>query len=444
MYQKHREDFLSVLEERDSAAIIFSGSLKNRNNDCDHRFRPESDFVYLMGFNEPECALVLLPNGKGTEESPRTILFLRERDPLMETWNGRRVGTERAPEQFGIDLALPIDELWDELPEFLVGHGTLVAPSGVDESRDRHLLKVLSQLRDKVRGGVRAPSALEHPRDTLHELRLFKSEDEVELIRKANSITREAHHAAMALSAEGRNECELDAEIVCTFMKRGGTGESYNNIVASGNNGTILHYGENNKTMHDGQMVLIDAGCEWKYYASDVTRTFPVNGKFSEAQTAIYQLVLDAMMASIDSVKPGKPFNEFHDVATRVLTQGLIDLGILSGPLDLALESRSYAKYTIHRTGHWLGLDVHDQGSYAGANGPREFEPGMVTTVEPGLYFTADDEEIDAKWRGIAVRIEDNILVTKDGNTNLSEGISKTIEDVEAACAGERAEVALA
>ena len=281
MYSQHRETFLEVLDERNAASIVFSGSLQTRNNDCAYRFRPDSDFVYVTGFNEPDCALVLLPNGEGTAESPRTILFLRERDPLMETWNGRRLGTERAPEELGVDLALPIGELWDALPDLLVGYSTVIAPTGLDEDRDRNLLDVLSSLRNKVRGGVRAPASIEHPRDTLHELRLYKNQNEVDLISKANSITLKAHHAAMALAADGRNECELDGEIVGTFIKSGGTGESYNNIVASGNNGTILHYGENNQEMHDGQMVLIDAGCEWKYYASDVTRTFPVSGKFS-------------------------------------------------------------------------------------------------------------------------------------------------------------------
>ena len=439
MYSEHRETFLEVLGERNAASIVFSGTHQTRNNDCDYRFRPDSDFVYVTGFNEPDCALVLLPHGEGTAECPRTILFLRERDPLMETWNGRRLGVERAPETLGVDLALPIGDLWDSLTELLVGYGTIIAPTGLDDDRDRKLLDVLSNLRNKVRGGTRAPASIEHPRDTLHELRLYKNENEVALIEKANSITLKAHHAAMALAADGRNECELDGEIIGTFMKNGGTGESYNNIVASGNNGTILHYGENNQVMRDGQMVLIDAGCEWNYYASDVTRTFPVSGKFTEPQRAIYQLVLDAMMASIDEVRPGVPFNVFHDTATRVLAQGLIDLGIVSGSLEEVLENRDFAKYTIHKTGHWLGLDVHDQGSYAGDDGPRAFEPGMITTVEPGLYFTEDDQDIDPKWRGIAVRIEDNILVTADGNRNLSDGIAKTIEDVEAVCAGQTA-----
>jgi len=441
MFQAHRDAFLAQLTERRAAALVFSGEAPTRNHDCDFVFRPNSDFFYLTGFREPSCALLLLPNGDGTPESPQSILFLRERDPAMETWHGRRLGVERAAKAVGVDLALPFRGLWTELRDYLKGYESLVSATGLDKARDGCLLDVLDKLRGSVRGGIKAPASLEHPRESLHELRLFKDDAEVALLRKAAAVTLDAHTAAMAASAPGVNERELDALINYEFSRKGGTGAAYNNIVAGGDNACILHYVENDQPLQDGDLCLIDAGCEWDFYASDVTRTFPINGHFSDAQRALYQIVLDAQMAAIDKVRSGTPFNEYHDTATRVLCAGLVDLGIIEGPLDEALEDERYLPYTIHRTGHWMGLDVHDQGSYAGEEGPRPFAPGMVVTVEPGIYIPLDCKDVEERWRGIGIRIEDDILLTKDGIENLSDGIPKTIEDVEAACAGAAAAV---
>jgi Xaa-Pro aminopeptidase len=436
MFQAHREAFLAQLAERGAAALVFSGDAPARNHDCDYIFRPHSDFVYLTGFREPSSALLLLPSGKGTPESPRTVLFLRERDPAMETWHGRRLGIERAPETVGVDLALPFGTLWDESRDFLKGYEGLVSATGLDQERDMRLLAVLEKLRQSVRGGIKAPTSLEHPRESLHELRLFKNEAELELMRKAAAITLDAHKAAMAASTPGGSERDLDALINYEFQRRGGTGAAYNNIVAGGNNACILHYVENDQPLEDGDLCLIDAGCEWDFYASDVTRTFPVNGRFTDDQKKLYQIVLDAQLAAIAEVQSGRPFTGYHEASIRILCQGLIDLEIIEGPLDEALEDERYQRFTIHRTGHWMGLDVHDQGAYANADGPRPFEPGMVVTVEPGLYIPLDATDVDARWRGIGIRIEDDIHVTEDGNENLSLGIPKTIEEVEAACAG--------
>ena len=436
MFKYHREAYLAKLSERHAAALVFSGEAPTRNHDCEYIFRPHSDFFYLTGFREPSSALLLLPNGEGTPESPRTVLFLREKDPAMETWHGRRLGVEAAAETLGVDLALSVDELWDELFDMLKGYERLVSETGVDRERDQDLMGILDRLRRSVRGGVTAPGALEHPRETLHELRLFKDADEVAILRKAAEVANIGHTAAMAAAKPGANEGAINALLNFEFVRNGGTGAAYNNIVAGGDNACILHYVENNQTLNDGDLLLIDAGCEWDYYASDVTRTFPVNGRFSAEQRALYQVVLDAQLASIDEVKPGKPFNVYHETATRVFTEGLIDLGIIEGPLDAALQEQRYLPFTIHKTGHWLGLDVHDQGSYASQGKPRPFEAGMVCTVEPGIYIPIGTEGVDAKWHGIGIRIEDDILVTKAGNENLTAAIPKTIEDVEAACAG--------
>ncbi|MDF1798056.1 MAG: aminopeptidase P N-terminal domain-containing protein [Planctomycetota bacterium] len=437
MHQAHRNNFLEVLAARNAAAIVFSGDHKVRNHDCDYRFRPESDFVYLTGFDEPDSVLLLLPNGEGTAESPRSILFLRERDLAMETWHGRRLGVARATEALGVDAAKPISEFWEHLPRLLQNHEAVICATGTDADRDEKLLAAMHRVRLMARNGVMAPMALEHPRESLHELRLYKNRPELDVMRRAAAVTTEAHIAAMKAAQPGGNECEIDALIDYTFRARGGTGAAYNNIVAGGDNACILHYVENNQELKDGQLLLIDAGCEMDYYATDVTRTFPIGGAFTEDQKALYQIVLDAQLAGIDEVQDGKPYNGFHDAATRVLCQGLIDLGIIEGDLDEALAEKRYVPYTIHKTGHWLGLDVHDMGAYTNEDGtPRTFEPGMVVTVEPGLYFAEDNQDVDPRWRGIGIRIEDDILVTPTGNENLTAGIPKTIEEVEAACAG--------
>ena len=434
MYSAQRERYLAELRERNLCAVVFTNTAKTRNHDCEYRFRPGSDFWYLTGFREPGSVLVLLP---GREEG-ESVLFLRPRVPSEETWTGLRLGVERAPEVVGVDEARPLEELWSSLGDLLRGYDGVVYRSGDDESRDGNMLRSLDQLRARVRGGVVAPQSLVDPSGILHELRLFKSPAEVDLIRKAAAVTTRAHIAAMGLSARAENESELDACLISHFLGARGA-EAYNNIVAGGANACILHYNDNDAPLRQGDLVLIDAGCEIDCYASDVTRTFPVSGSFSPEQKAIYELVLDAEKRGIEAVKPGADFLAPHAVSIDVLSRGLVDLGLLKGSVEEVIASKSYTRFFMHKTGHWLGLDVHDCGSYARDGKSRAFEPGMITTIEPGLYIAPEDESVEARWRGIGVRIEDDILVTETGHENLTSGIPKEVADVEAAVSGELA-----
>ncbi|MCA8981911.1 MAG: Xaa-Pro aminopeptidase [Planctomycetes bacterium] len=435
IYQEHRAAYLKRLAELGAAAVIPTASEKTRNHDCTYRFRPHSDFWYLTGFAEPGSVLVLLPQGTGDEDSPRSVLFLRERDRLKEIWNGRRLGLERAPEALGVDEARPIEDLWDDLPQLLKGYASIVYRTGEEEDRDRRMLEVTNRLRSMARGGVVGPAALVDPAPSLHELRLFKTPGELDIMRRAAAITAEAHTSAMAATSPGRNESEIEALIEYTFRLRRSTGPAYTSIVAGGANACILHYVENDMPLVDGDLLLVDAGAEVEYYASDVTRTWPVNGTFSAEQRAVYQVVLDAQLAAIDHCRPGNTFLGVHEAALKKLVEGLVGLGLLEGDVDALIEDHAYDRFYMHKTGHWLGLDVHDQGAYAEDGSSRKLQPGMVTTVEPGIYIAEDDETVEARWRGIGVRIEDDVLITKDGCENLTAAIPKTIEEVEAACA---------
>lgn len=434
MYQQHRERMLEKLKETRTAAIIPTSPTRTRNHDCEYRFRPSSDFWYLTGFAEPSSVLVLLP--EGTTENPeiRSVLFLRDSDPLMETWNGRRLGIERAPDELNIDQSRDIKDLWSALPELLKGYGVVMYRAGEDEPRDRDMLNVLKNLRGKARGGVQAPLTIQDPSALLHELRLFKDSAELDLMRRGAEITHEAHVGSMAMAAPGVNECEIDAYIDYTFRRNGSMGQAYTTIAAGGENACILHYIENNMELKDGDLMLIDAGAEMECYASDVTRTFPVNGTFTEEQRAIYEIVLESEEAAIAIVKPGIPHNLVHKTALGVLVRGLLKLGLLEGTEESVLKDETYRRFYMHGTSHYLGLDVHDCGAYNKGKDSRPIEPGMVFTVEPGIYIAPDDETVDPRWRGIGVRIEDDILVTADGHENLTASIPKSIEDVEAAC----------
>lgn len=430
---------MSTLKKDGSALVLFSGSPRVRNHDCDYRFRPDSDFWYLTGFEEPESVLVMLPELEGDDaEAVRgSVLFLRERDRDMEIWNGIRLGVEAAPESLGVDAAYSIDDLWEKLPELLKGYARVVYRSGQDEERDRSMTRTIQRLQRMARNGINAPTEIVDVAPYVHEMRLFKSDDEIALMQRAADITTEAHMAAMRETKPGMGENEVDALLEYTFKRRGSTGPAYTNIVAGGANACILHYVENNQPLQDGDLILIDAGAEWDYYASDVTRTFPVNGKFTDEQRAIYEVVLKSQVAAVEHIRPGVTFYSIHEVARDILCQGLLDLGLLQGTLESVIEDESYKRFFMHKTGHWLGLDVHDQGMYAGPDGnSRVLEPGMVTTVEPGLYIATDDETVEARWRGIGVRIEDDILVTESGYRNLTEKIVKTVDEVEAACQG--------
>jgi Xaa-Pro aminopeptidase len=432
MYRQHRQRALDALRALHAAAVIPTASHKIRNHDAEYRFRPDSDFWYLTGFGEPEAALVLLP-ATASEPHDRSLLFLRDKKRDEEVWSGRRLGIQAAPSALGVEQAFPIGELWTKLAELLKGYSRVVYRSGLDEARDRSMLGVLAKLRAQPRLPQAVPLEIADPATVIHELRIHKSEDELAHMRRAIAITAEAHTSAMARAKPGMNEAEIDALLHYVFLRRGANGPAYTNIVAGGANACILHYVENNQPLRDGDLLLIDAGSEVACYASDVTRTFPINGRFSRDQRALYEIVLEAQLRAIDQVRPGAPFTAAHETALRALTKGLVRLGLLSGEIDALIQSEAYKRFYMHRTGHWLGLDVHDCGAYVQDGSARKLEPGMVLTVEPGLYVAEDDETVDRRWRGIGIRIEDDVLVTASGNEVLTAAIPKSVADVEAA-----------
>ncbi len=364
------------------------------------------------------------------------MLYLREKDREREIWTGRRLGLEAAPARLLVDEARPIERLWDDLPLLLKNYQRIVTRTGLEPERDHRLLEVLTKLRWAARGMVVPPLELLDVAPFTHELRLFKSPEELERMRRAAAITREAHLAAMRECRPGQREFELDALLEHTFRRRGSSGAAYTSIVAGGANACVLHYIENDATLVDGELLLIDAGAEWQYYASDVTRTFPVNGRFSPEQRALYQVVLDAQLAAIAHVRPGVSFVSVHERALRVLTEGFVRLGLLAGRVEELIETEAYRRFYMHRTSHWLGLDVHDCGAYVVDGASRSLEPGMVLTIEPGCYVASDDDTVEPRWRGIGIRIEDDLLVTAAGHEVLTSGIPKTIDEVEAACQG--------
>jgi Xaa-Pro aminopeptidase len=431
MYTQQRERFLEALAREDAAALVATGEAPLRNGDSEYRFRPHSDFWYLTGFREPGAVLVLVPH----RQEGRSILFLRDKNPAEEVWTGRRLGVEAAPGALGVAEARPLETLWDELPGLLAGHTRLVHQTGFEEERDREVLHMLDALRAKTKRGDVLPTELADPGPTLHELRLRKSADELECMRRAAALAVEAHLAVMRAARPGVNECELDALLEYTFRKGGSTGAAYGNIVAGGENACILHYVTNDQPLADGDLLLVDAGAEWEYYASDVTRTFPVNGRFSDTQRALYEVVLAAQRAGIATIRPGANAPEVHRAALEVLVDGLLDLGLLEGDRAAVIEEGAYQRFFMHKTGHWLGLDVHDCGAYFDSGEPRPFEPGMVQTVEPGLYVAPDDETVDERWRGIGIRIEDDVVVTESGHEVLTAGVPTAIDEVEAVCA---------
>mgnify|MGYP002132632812 FL=1 len=412
----------------DAVAIVPAALHYRRNRDTEYRFRQDSDFYYLSGFAEPEALLVLLP-GRAEGEF---VMFCRPRDREMEIWNGYRAGPEGAINDFGAQQAFTIDELDQRLPELLAGRDRVYAPMGVQPTFDQRLAGWLGSVRAKTRAGVRAPSALHLLDAALHPLRLIKSAAELAIMQRAADLSAEGHRRAMALAAPGRYEYELEAELLHTFARHGCQAPAYGSIVGSGANACILHYGENDRCMQDGDLVLIDAGGELDHYAADITRTFPVNGRFSAPQKDLYEVVLAAQLAAIASVRPGASWQAPHDAAVRVLTQGLVDHGLLQGSVDGLIESNAFRRFYMHRTGHWLGMDVHDVGDYQIDGQWRPLSAGMVLTVEPGLYVSPDDETVAAHWRGIGIRIEDDVAVTAQGHHVLSAKAPKAVAEIEA------------
>lgn len=413
----------------DGAMILPAAEHALRNNDTEYEYRQDSDLYYLTGFTEPEAVLVLAPQ----RTSERVILFLRRRDRALETWTGKRLGVTAAPEALGVDAAYPIEELSERLSEYFVGASRSFARLGANEAFDRLVYAAVAGARARTRRGGIAPSAFVDPGTILHELRLIKDADEIETMRRAAAITRLGHIAGMRATRPGLHEYQLESIIESTYRMNGAQDVAYPSIVAGGENATILHYNTNREALRDGDLVLVDSAAELDLYASDVTRTWPVNGRFSGEQRALYEIVLAAQRAAIAEVRPGLHVRSAHEAAVRVLTEGLIDLGLIGGNVEDAIAAEAYRPFYMHGTGHWIGLDVHDVGSYLLPDGEtrRPLEPGMVITVEPGLYV-GPDLDCDVRFKGIGVRIEDDILCGTEGPENLSPGIPKEIDEIEA------------
>ena len=434
MYATHRQRLLERLRAERAAAVVPTARHKIRNHDCEYRFRPDSDFWYLTGFDEPESVLVLLPGLGGGDD--RSVLFLRPRDPKREVWTGRRLGVDAAPERLGVDEAHPIEELWSQLPELLSGFERIVYRSGIDADNDRRMIDTICRPARPGAGatcGRRSSWSTTCPRSTRCASRRAPTSSSA-CAARPRSRPRPTWPPWRG-RRRGVGEREIDAMLEYTFRRRGSTGAAYTNIVAGGANACVLHYVENSDELCDGDLVLIDAGAEWEYYASDVTRTFPVNGSFSADQRALYEVVLAAQLAAIEHARPGNTFLSLHERACDTLVQGLVRIGLLEGPAEKALEDETFKRYFMHRTSHWLGLDVHDCGYYTLDGDSRTLEPGMVLTVEPGVYVAEDDDLADERWRGIGIRIEDDVLITADGHEVLTAAIPKAVEEVEAACA---------
>ncbi|MDH5672624.1 MAG: aminopeptidase P N-terminal domain-containing protein [Myxococcales bacterium] len=425
VYSERRARYLQ--EMGGGVAILPAAEVMVRNNDVDHDYRQDSDFYYLTGFDEPSSVLLL------SSEHPehRAVIFLRKRDPERETWDGPLLGVERAKEVLGVDAAFPIDEIEKHLPDYLGDVRRLHYRLAVNPRFDQVVFRAMSAVRRKARTGISAPSEIIDLTRDLHEMRLHKSVHELEVMGQAAEISREAHHRAMLVAKPGVYEYEVEAEIMGVFRARGAERPAYGSIVGSGPNATILHHRRNDRLMQEGDLLLIDAGVELDYYASDVTRTFPVSGTFSDAQRAIYELVLEAEEAAVAAVRPGVEYTHVHQVALEILVRGMVELGLIEGPVDKALEEERYKPYYMHKTSHWLGMDVHDVGDYFVDKKPRLLQQGMVLTVEPGIYIRAD-AEVDPKYRGIGVRIEDDVAVTADGYLNLTAQIPKSVAALEA------------
>ncbi|WP_372738286.1 Xaa-Pro aminopeptidase [Neptunomonas sp.] len=427
-----RRERLAARLPVNSMVVVPSATLQHRNSDVESPFRQDSDFYYLSGFDEPD-ALILISNLISKGKSVLTYtLFCQPRDPQMEVWNGYRAGPEGVLVDYLADRSFSIDEADERLPELLDGIESVYFCMGTHYQTEVRVEHWLKSMRKKRRQGVSVPSRLVELSPVLHEMRLFKSAQEIEVMRASGEISAQGHVRAMQRCRPGLMEYQLEAEIIYHFMQHGCRLPAYSSIVGGGKNACVLHYISNNKVLRDGDLVLIDAGCEVDYYAGDITRTFPVNGRFSEAQRALYELVLKAQSACLAAIKPGIPWEETHDISVSVITEGLVELGILKGnPLEL-IDCGAYKAFYMHRLGHWLGMDVHDVGDYKIEGEWRSLQPGMVMTVEPGIYIAPDNESVDACWRGIGIRIEDDVLITSQGCEVLTASVPKTVEEIEA------------
>ena len=425
-FAKRRRRLMDMMAEG-SIAIVPTAPVRPRNRDVDFPYRPDSNFYYLTGFGEPEAVAVIAPG----REQGEFVMFCRERDPAAEQWHGKRLGLEGACERHGADDAFPIGDIDDILPGLLENRTRVFYPMGHFKEFDQRMLEWVARVRGGARssGGLGEFVMLDH---FVHEMRLFKSKAEVGAMSKAAEVSAAAHRRAMRICRPGMSEYEIEAELLHEFTRAGCRAAAYPSIVAGGANACTLHYTENTGRLRDRDLLLVDAGAEHDFYASDITRTFPVNGRFSAAQRDVYSVVLAAQEAAIDTVAPGRTVDDVHMAAVQVLVEGLVDLGAVKGRVKRIIEKEKYKRFYMHRTGHWLGMDVHDVGDYRIDDESRVLEPGMVMTVEPGLYIAPDDGKAPKRLRGIGIRIEDDVLVTKSGREVLTSAVPKSIDGIEA------------
>lgn len=431
-YRQRRDALMSKIGN--GTAIFRSAPMAVMHNDVEYAYRQDSDFFYLTGLNEAEAVAVLAPH----HDEHKFILFVQPKDITKEVWSGYVTGVDAAKEKYGADEAYPINELNEKLPQYLLNADKIYYRLGRDKPFNETVLTHYQRLLRTYPKRGTGPTAIQDTCTILHGMRLVKSELELNKMRKAADIAVEAHNVAREMAKPGAYEYEIQAEMERIFRKNGALGPAYPSIVASGANSCILHYIENNRQMQDGDLLLIDAGCSYDYYNSDITRTFPVGGKFTAEQKILYELVLSAQKQAIAQVKPGNAYSSIHDTALRVLVEGMVELGILKGEVDKLIEEEKYKPYYMHRTGHWLGLDVHDVGVYQhGKDNPLILQPGQVLTVEPGIYIVPgakpaeEQPQVDQKWMGIGIRIEDDVLVTESGCEVLTAGVDKEVEDME-------------
>lgn len=425
-YARRRAELVNQIGKND-IVIVSTSPVKSRNGDVEYQFRPDSDFHYLSGFSEPEAVLVISP-GRAQGEY---VIFCREKDKLREMWDGRRVGLDGAIEAYGADDAFPIEDINDILPGLMEEKEKVFTTVGRYLDFDAQLLGWMNKIKQDNHPGKHAPYEFVDLNHILHEQRLIKRQDEISLMRKAGKMSAAGHSRAMQVCRPGMYEYQVQAEMECEFRKAGSRYNAYPSIVAGGENACILHYTENENLLRDGDLLLIDAGAEFGCYAADISRTFPVNGRFSSEQRALYDIVLAAQESAFEFCSAGHGWNQPHEAAVKVISQGLLDEGLLRGSLEQVLETQSYSQFYMHRTGHWLGMDVHDVGDYQVDEVWRELEPGMVFTVEPGIYVNPADD-VDQRWHHIGIRIEDNVLVRRDGYEILTEAAPKAPDDIEA------------
>jgi Xaa-Pro aminopeptidase len=424
-YKRRRRQLMQTIG-RDAIAIVAAAPEKIRNNDAHYPYRQDSDFHYLTGFGEPDAVLVLVPG----REQGAEILFCRDRDPERERWDGPRLGVEGAERELGIDHAFPIDDIDDILPGLLEDRSRVYYHLGREPDFDLRLMAWINRVRARVRLGARPPHEVVALGHVLHEMRLIKSRSEIRLMQRAAKIAAAAHLRAMGAARPGLTEAAIEAELLYAFRSTEAVA-AYEPIVAAGANACVLHYRAKNAELRDGDLLLIDAGAEFDCYASDITRTFPINGRYTPEQRVLYDLVLEAQLAAIDAVRPGNSWIAPHEAAVRVLTRGLVRIGLLEGSVEANLREHAYRRFYMHKTGHWLGLDVHDVGDYRIDGEYRELEPGMVLTIEPGLYIDPAEKSVDRRFRGIGIRIEDDVVVTRNGPLVLSADVPKDPDRIE-------------